>query len=596
MTKIPSLIRFFIVPVLVLAGTFIYLLLTIWQLEFPAFILIILVVILGSYQLVKESIQKLTKKQFALDYIAILAIIVAFFTGEYLVAAVIALMTASGQTLEAYGVSQAKSSLTKLIKRLPGEVIVWENGLARNKISLSQVKIGTEILIRKGEVIPLDGILISDSASTDESSLTGEPYTFEKLKGDQLRSGTINTGDAVVIKVNHEEKNSTYYKIVDMVKKAQVEKAPFIRLADRYSTIFTLITLAITLVAYLISHDINRVLAVLVIATPCPLILATPIALLGGVNLAAKKRIIIKKLASLEQLAKVKTLIFDKTGTITIGRPEVTEVLIDEDSYDQEKVIAIAEAIERSSLHPLAKAIIDYGKKLAVKPLLATNLKETVGHGIEATVNNKKYSVQKAEESVGMAVILLEGSKQIATIKFADQIKSESKGIIADLRKKGLEVMLYTGDKKENAEKIVDQLGSEIMYKAECTPEDKKNGIQELKKEGKVVAMVGDGINDAPALAYADVGIVFSNEEQTAASEAADIIFLGGDFFLVNDSLTIASRTVKIALQSILWGIGASIIGMLLASVGLIPPLLGAILQEAIDVVVILNALRASFD
>jgi heavy metal translocating P-type ATPase len=428
----------------------------------------------------------------------------------------------------------------------------------------------------------------------DESSLTGEPYTIEKIGGDPIRSGTINVGNLIVVRVLKEQKDSTYNKIVDMVKNAQDEKSPMVRMADKYSGYFTIVSLLITGFSYVFSgFDLTRALAVLAIATPCPLIIATPIALLGGVNAASKKNIIVKKLASIEVLARAQALIFDKTGTITLGKPIVIEFK-NQSKYKDLHLLAISESIERNSLHPLAKAIVGYARIKNAKIIHAHDIAEKIGQGILGTVDGLTYRMAKMESTEGMSIGIYEKEKLLGFFRFEDEIKKESKEIIQTLKNKGFELFIFTGDKKEAADKLVKNLGLDVIIKAECTPEDKQRGIMELKKQGKVTAMVGDGINDAPALALADVGMVFSNEEQTAASEAADLVFLGGNFSLVVDSMNIAKKTVYIAKQSIFFGIGLSITGMILASFGLIPPIGGAFIQEAIDVIVIVNALRAS--
>jgi heavy metal translocating P-type ATPase len=551
--------------------------------------------LLGSYRLFYETAASLLKKNFALDYIAILAIVVSLATQEYLVAVILALMISSGRTLEDYGVSQAKKSLTKLAERIPNEVFLWVNGKIGQKTKLEKVKIGQQILIRKGEVIGLDGILASVDGLTDESSLTGEPYSIEKIKGDVIRSGTVNIGQPIIVKVTKESGDSTYNKIVTMVKDAQDEKSPFVRLADSYSGVFTIVTLLITGFAYYASgFDLTRALSVLAIATPCPLIIATPIALLGGVNASSKKRIIVKKLAALEVLSRAQALIFDKTGTITLGKPRVSKFENLSKKYSDKEIWAISKSIERNSLHPLAKAIVLFARNNKAPALHAEKIEEKVGSGISGILNGKAYTLSKLPSKDGMMIGVFEKNEHLATFVFEDEIKAESKDIIKSLKQRGFQLFIFTGDKKAAADKVVKDLGGNIIIKAEAKPEDKQAGIAELKKQGIVTAMVGDGINDAPALALADVGMVFSNEEQTAASEAADMIFLDGDFSLVIDGLNIAKRTIKIAKQSIFVGIGISILGMAVASLGLIPPIWGAFLQEGIDVAVILNALRAS--
>ncbi|MCX6023041.1 MAG: HAD-IC family P-type ATPase [Chloroflexi bacterium] len=316
MSRMFALSETFRIPAVVLLGILVALALQAASFNQPAAAALLAVVVLGSYQLFYDTVVGLLQRRFALDFIAVLAILVSVGSGEFLVAAVIALMLSSGQALEAYGVAQAKKSLTGLIDRIPRHIVLWEGARAGRTESIAAVQIGQEVLVRRGEVIPLDGVLVSDAGLTDESSLTGEPYMIDKVRGDQIRSGTVNVGDAIVVKVIRREEDSTYHKIVKMVEEAQEEKAPLVRLADRYSVWFTGVTLVIAAFAYLISGDVNRILAVLVVATPCPLILATPIALMGGVNAAARKRIIVKKLSALEVLSRVRTIILDKTGTI----------------------------------------------------------------------------------------------------------------------------------------------------------------------------------------------------------------------------------------------------------------------------------------
>ncbi len=590
-----SLLKTFRIPAVVIIAIIFYLFLLVLKQTTAANILGIFATLLGSYRLFYETAQSILKKRFALDYIAILAIVVALVTQEYLVAAILALMIASGRTLEDYGVAQAKKSLTKLSERIPNEVYIWKNGKMDRKVKIEKVKKGEEIVVRKGEVIALDGSLVSKEGLTDESSLTGEPYAVEKIKDDPIRSGTVNVGNQIIVKVTKESANSGYAKIIQLVKNAQNEKSPFIRLADKYSGYFTLVTLLITGFSYIYSgFDLTRALAVLAIATPCPLIIATPIALLGGVNAASKKHVIVKKLSGLEVLANAKSLIFDKTGTITLGKPKVSEFINLSKNYNDHELLAISEAIERSSLHPLAKAIVDFAKDKKVSLMHAEDIEEKVGIGIEGNIKGKKFILSKLKNRSGMGIGLFDKTTELANFIFEDEIKLESKDIIKKLKDSGFKLYIFTGDKKENADRLLKTLGEDIIIKAEAKPEDKQKGITELKQKGTITAMVGDGINDAPALASADVGMVFSNEEQTAASEAADIVFLGGNFSLVVETLNIAKRTIAIAKQSIIVGIGLSIVGMIFASLGFIPPIGGAFLQEGIDVAVILNALRAS--
>ncbi len=589
-----ELLKEFWIPVAVLVGIISYLFLNLFGLHNVALVIVLLSIALGSYELVVETFTEIIKKHFVLDYIALVAILVGLITGEYLVVSIIALMIASGRNLEQYGFKRAKDALTSLVDRIPDEVTLWENDDIGRKIKLSQVQIAQQVVIRKGEVIGLDGELISDTGLVDESSLTGEPYESEKFTGDQIRSGTINIGDLMVIKVTKTQADSTYNKIINMVKQAQTEKAPLVRLADKYSTIFTILTAILSIGAYLLTFDLNRVLAILVVATPCPLLLATPIALLGGVNAAAKKKIIVKRLASMEVLSRINALIFDKTGTITLGMPKVVSFEVSTKNQDPKKLIAISEAIERNSLHPLAKAIVRYAKEKNVARIKAEKITEKIGQGIFGEVDGTNYHLSKLSSNEGMKIGLFKGQTELGVFTFEDEIKPESKKIIDQFKGLGFKLFIFTGDKQAAADKVATILGQGIEIKAECTPADKQSGIKQLQDKQQVVAMVGDGINDAPALALADVGMVFSNEEQTAASEAADVVFLGGDFKHVSEILSLSKRTIGIAMQSILVGMGLSLVAMVVASFGLIPPIVGAGIQEAIDVGVIINALRAS--
>ncbi len=589
---------FFILPLIILGGIGLYcwLYFVNHQSVVAAGVAIILIVI-GSFEEVKEIITALRRKQFAVDYIAILAILVGIFTGEYLIALVIVLMLTSGKTLERFALARATESLTALTDRIPNETLVLQHDGIETRRKVADIHIGEILIVRKGEVVPLDGTLLSKEALLDESSLTGEPYTREKVTGDAIRSGTINLGETFQLRVTKIDKDSTYRKIINLVAEAQKEKAPLLRLADRYSTIFTLATLGIALVGFALSHEAARVLAVLVVATPCPLILATPIALFGGLNAAAKQRVLAKNLSSLEILADVTAVVLDKTGTLTIGLPVVSALTILDTRFTEKEIYSVAAALERNSLHPLAKAIVIAAKEIDAPRLAAERVQETIGSGVAALIGSHRYSLAKTTRyHYSNAVELHEDETIIARFQFEERLKNNASEVILTLEKLGLHLHIFTGDREENARAALAQLGAighHIEIKANCSPFDKKTGIAALQKAGQVVAMVGDGLNDAPALASANVGIVFSNEEHTAASEAADIIFLAGDLSALTFIISLAKHTRHIALQSIWCGIGLSLILMIFAALGFVPPLFGALLQEGIDVAVILNALRA---
>ncbi|MDE1849057.1 MAG: cadmium-translocating P-type ATPase [Nanoarchaeota archaeon] len=561
-----------------------------YHMDLVSTIIFIIGIIPGSVQVLVESIVSFSKKDFAIDYIAILTITVSLATQQYLVGSIIVLMITGGGALERYAQQRAKSSLTALTNRIPHDVLLY--GKEEKKVSISSVKIGQSIFVRKGEVIPLDGVLISEYGQIDESSLTGEPYFVDKLKGDTVRSGTINMGAAIIVRVAREDKDSTYRQIINMVRKAQEEKSPMIRLAHSYNWIFTLIALVISAGAWFYWHNFTYVLAVLVIATPCPLLLATPVALIGGMSASAKKKIIVKNLGSIEALARTNTLVFDKTGTITLGKPVLKHINILDKRYDKRKVLSIAEAIERNSLHPVAHSIIQEARREKVQSLVASNVEEFPGSRISGNIKGKRFMLMRGKESSLDDVHLTEGKKLVAEFIFEDVMKGDAKPIIRKLEKYGMDVHVFTGDKKAAADALKKQIDSGVDVQYEMSPGEKQAGIKLLKKRGREIAMIGDGINDAPALALADVGMVFSHEEHTASSEAADIVFLGGGFSEVYDSINISKKTMRIARQSMFTGIGLSILGMFFAAAGFIVPIAGAVIQEIIDVSVIFNSLR----
>lgn len=587
-TAIKSTLELFFTPVFVLTTILLSLILPIS--ENVGILILLIGIAVGSIELIGDTLQSLLHKKFALDYIAILAITTGIVTQEYLVASVIVLMLAGGNTLEKYGVRRAKSALTKLTDRIPHTVLLTETS---EVVPIESVTVGQQITVRQGEVIPLDGTLVSTEALIDESSLTGEAFPEEKRQGQKLRSGTLNVSTPLILSITHIDKDSTYRKIIRMVQDAQNEKSPLIRIADQYSVVFTLITFVICGIAYALTGSLDRVLAVLVLATPCPLILATPIALMGGVNAAASMRIIIKRLSSLEVLARVRAILFDKTGTLTLGKPSVKSIDRVDEHIALNEVLAIAAALEVESLHPFAKAIRAHAGTLGVKALKATKIHEDMGEGVSGTVDGHHYRLHRFDGEE-MSIALWRGKEVLAKFLFEDQIKSDAVAILKQFQNQGMKMALYTGDESVRTKHLLATLNLQFEVHAHCTPKDKQDGIHALQKQGIVTAMVGDGINDAPALASADVGMVFSNEEQTASSEAADIVFLSGTLESVSDAIGIADHTLHIAKQSIFVGIGLSMVGMIFAALGYIPAITGAFAQEAIDVAVILNALRAA--
>lgn len=590
----PTAYRIFIIPLLVLLGLSAYLGARFGGApDYLTHLIIWATIAIGSIELVRETANALRRGQFALDYIALAAITTGLIAGDYVVTAIIVLMLSGGTTLEHYASKRAQATLSLLKNRIPHQVVRITDH-EETTIPIATAAVGDLIKVRTGEVVPLDGILQSEDAAIDESTLTGEPYNVEKRRGSYLKSGTVNQGPIITLRVEKPDADSTYRRIVALVEQAEHEKSPLVRLADRYSVLFSILTAVLAVGAFALSGSGERILAVLVMATPCPLLLATPIALLGGVNAALKKQIIIKQVASLEVLNQANALVFDKTGTLTLGKPSITDLRIHDTKYDKTTVLSYARALEQNSLHPFAPAIIRYADTAQAPFLSAAHVTEQPGIGITGTINNEHVQLTKAQNERGLAAELFVGKKRIATFWFEDVVKPDTRQVIGELERRSFTTFLCTGDTAAGTVRLASELGNTITVKTNCSPEDKQKIIKQLKKAGKTVIMVGDGINDAPALAQADLGMVFSHNEQTAASEAADVVFLSGNVAAVVDSIHIAKRTLRIALTSIAIGMGLSVIGMILAALGEIPPLIGALLQEGIDITVILYALRAS--
>jgi heavy metal translocating P-type ATPase len=558
--------------------------------------LALVIIVVGAAPLVREIVGALRERRYALDYLAFLAIAAAVVAVEFQVGAVIALMLATGRALEDYGVRRARSSLSLLADRIPRTALVFGAGETTIPLAVEEIGLGSEVLVRHGEVLPLDGELLTERALVDESSLTGEPYLLDKVRGDEVRSGTVNQGPPLRMRVLREARDSTYRQILSLVEAAQADSAPMARLADRYSLFFTAIAICVAAGAWWYSGTIERALAVLVVATPCPLILGVPIALMGGVNRAARDKIIVKRLAGLEVLARLTFLILDKTGTITVGRPELVRIeMAPGMSLSQDDVLALTAAVERHSLHPIAKSLVEAAQARSLPLLEVQDVTETTGQGISAIVDKHSVSVHGAPAPYGQIHVTCDVDGQSAgSFVLEDRLKPDARRVLERILNSGVKLAIASGDRRPAAERAVQEVGLPLEIDAECTPGFKLELIRARQAASLVVGMVGDGINDAPALAQADVGLVFSHEARTASSEAADIVLLGGELSQVWQSLSIARHTIRVATQGIFLGIGLSIVAMMFAAAGYLPPLAGALLQEGIDVLVIANALRAT--
>jgi heavy metal translocating P-type ATPase len=555
--------------------------------------------------------RSLWRGDIGVDVIALLAMAGALALGEYLAGAVIALMLAGGNALEAFAAGRARRELTALIERAPRTAHRrtregWE------EIPVEAVEVRDTLLVRAGEVVPTDGVIVGERAVIDESSLTGEPLPATYARGYTVRSGTANAGDAFELRATRRVEDSAYAALVALVREAEQRRAPFVRMADRYAVFFLPLTLAVAGGAWAISGDAVRGLAVLVVATPCPLILAAPIAFVAGLSRAAHVGVIVKGGVAIERLGDARTVLLDKTGTLTLGVPGIERVIA-LDGIAGEELLRLAASLDQLSSHVLAGAIVRKASTEMIALARPERAREAPGQGIEGVVDGRRVLVGSAAwlaehgidandrqalpaPSDGNAMVLVGVDDCLAGVfVMGDHIRPDAHELIRRLRAAGVRhVAMLSGDREEIAQAVGAELGLDRVY-AQQSPQEKLDVVRRLRGDPRCapVVMVGDGINDAPALATADVGIAMSNAAATVSSETADAVITVDRIDRVADAIVIGRRTVRIARQSVVGGIGLSMCGMALAAAGLLVPLAGAIFQEAIDVAVILNALRA---
>lgn len=542
---------------------------------------------------------------YGIDILAATAIIVALILGEYWAALVVVLMLTGGESLEDYAEHRARNELDALLKRAPQNAHL----IKKNKTSdvpVSQLVISDKILIKPGEMVPVDAEIIEGSASFDESSLTGESLPVVKNVGDIILSGSMNIDGAVTVQATATAADSSYQQIVKLVKSAAAAQAPFVRLAERYSIPFTITSFIIAGGVGYLTKDATRFLEVLVVATPCPLLLAAPIALISGMNRASRYGIIIKTGSALEKLAEAKTIAFDKTGTLTSGVLTIDSVKTF-NGYSKEEVTKLAAGLEQNSNHVVARAITAYAEAKGIKAAKAKHVKEIAGRGLMATLQGKAVLVGRYNllEEYGVripakfqrsaikqtAVYVAIGKELAGIITLTDEIRSESSSTLKHLKELGLkQFLMVTGDNPATAKSVGDALGIKDIH-AEALPADKLRVVEALTS--RPVVFVGDGVNDAPVLTASDVGIALGAGGNTAASESADMVILQNDISRVATAYAISKRTFSVARQSILIGIGMSFILIAAFATGRFTALQGAIAQEFVDVVVIFYALRA---
>jgi heavy metal translocating P-type ATPase len=555
-----------------------------------------------------DLVRGLRRGILGVDVIALLAIAGALALGEHLAAVIVALMVAGGSALEELAQARARRELAALLGRTP-RIAHRQDGDRVVDIAIDAVAPDDLLVIKPGEIVPVDGSVVTEAATLDESALTGEAMPVTRAAGDAVRSGVVNVGAPFTLRAAASAERSTYAAVVRLVRSAGQERPPLVRLADRWALWFLLVTLALGGGAWWLAGDATRALAVLVVATPCPLILAAPVALICGVSRAARRGIIVKGPSVLERLARARTVLFDKTGTLTGGTPRVTgvETL---DGFDPDDMLRRAASLAQVSQHAVAGAIVSAARSLELDLILPHDAKEVPGGGLTGTVQGTRVLVGSAGllDAAGIAPptegstarmaaaassaawVALDG-RIAGVLLLADRIRPETPRALRALRQAGMtRLVMVSGDRASSVEAVASALGLDAAH-ADLSPAG-KIGVVRAERANAPTVMVGDGINDAPALAAADVGVAMGARGAAAAAEAADVVLLVDRLDRIAEAVTIAGRALGIALQSIGVGMALSGVAMAVAAAGYLPPVAGALLQEVIDVAVILNALR----
>ena len=544
-----------------------------------------------------EMIKTLRSGKYGVDLLAIMAIVATLAVGEYWASLMVLVMLTGGDSLEDYATRKAGQELKSLLDNSPQNAhLVSADRL--EDIAVEKIAVGDQLLVKPGELVPVDSKIIKGNSTFDASSLTGESRPLEKLVGSELMSGSVNGAAAVTIEALSTAADSQYQAIVQLVKESANQPANFVRMADRYAVPFTAIAIVIAVVAWLISGDPVRLAEVLVVASPCPLILAAPISLVAGMSRASKNGVIVKTGTTIEKLASAKTIAFDKTGTLTKGQLTVNEVKPIE-PWTAQELLHFAASAEQRSGHVLARSLVAY---VGVDGLGAVSqLSEVTGQGIEAIIDDQVVKVgklafvtQQAVQAVEQTAVYVSiGGKYAGYISFLDQLRPEAAATIQKLRHFGLKhIMMLTGDQATIAKTIAAKLDLDEVH-GNLLPKDKIRLLQAVDQNARPTIMVGDGVNDAPSLTTADVGIAMGAHGATAASESADVVILKDDLSRVASAVMISQETMQIARNDVLAGIVVLVILMLIAATGVIPALVGAMFQEVVDMMTILLALRA---
>src|SRR6516162_6394361 len=576
---------------------------------------LILALVLGGGPLVIDLLGKLVRAEFGSDLLAGISIVTSAVLGtlnraagsEYLVGALVVLMLSGGEALEAYAVRSASSVLEALARRVPSAAHRRTDGQMAD-VALDEVAVGDTLVIFPHEICPVDGTVVEGHGVMDESYLTGEPYVMSKTAGSTVLSGAINGETALTIRADKLAVDSRYAKIMEVMRASEQRRPRLRRIGDQLGALYTPFAVAIALVAWALSGEVIRFLAVLVAATPCPLLIAIPVAIIGAISLSARRGIIIKDPAVLEKIDTCRTAIFDKTGTLTYGQPKLTGV-VPAPGFTEEEVLALVAGLERYSKHPLAEAVMEAARGKGAPLAEATEVREPPGEGLQGIVADRRIQITSRKKLVaqqpdlekeippfvgGMECVITIDGRYAATFHFRDQPRAEGASFVRHLGPKHLfeRVLIVSGDRESEVRYLAEQVGI-TEVRASQTPEQKVAIVRQETERANTV-FLGDGINDAPALTAATVGLAFGQNSDITA-EAAGAVILDTSLEKVDEFLHISRRLRTILLQSAIGGIFLSLVAMGLAAAGYLPPVAGAVLQEVIDVVAVVNALRVAF-
>lgn len=562
---------------------------------------------IGGIPLVFELARHALKGEFGADLLGGISIVTSLVMGEYLAGAIIVLMLSGGEALESFALRNASSVLEALSKRMPS-IAHLKLGSSTQDISLDQININDQLVVYPHEICPVDGVVVEGRSEMDESYLTGEPFRITKTIGSAVISGAVNGNSVLVISASKLPVDSRYAKIMRVMKESESQRPRMRRLGDQLGAFYTPLALTVAALAWWFSGESLRFLAVLVIATPCPLLLGIPIAIIGSISLAARRSIIVKSPVVLEQVGSCQTAIFDKTGTLTYGEPELTDNLVVQ-NFHTDELLGMVASLERFSKHPLSNAIMKAAESRKISLIEAENVSEVPGEGLrgrvaghEIQIMSRKQLIQRnlagaedlPERAGGLECIVVVDGSYAATYRFRDTPRKESPSFIRHLgpEHQFKRVMIISGDRESEVRYLADQVGIKEIY-AQKSPEEKLAIVREFTSQSKTLYL-GDGINDAPAMMAATVGMAIG-QNSDVTTEAAGVVILDNSLIKVDEFLHISRRMKSIALQSAVGGMFLSVLGMSFAATGHLSPVSGAILQEIIDVLAILNALRAAF-